>query len=294
MELLEFSVPPMLHYIASGHAEFAVGDRHLRRRNIRVFDLLAVTHGCLYIGEEGRDYEVSAGNVLILRPDVSHYATEGCRSNTGHYWMHFQTTGTWQATNVLPPRSAPESSDVRDDSRNFVASAFPLVLPQYTKLAQPGKFWELLDRINELTPEAHLNSSRLRQQFLFQEVVRHLTVGIEAELSTPASACAEQAAAYLRARFREEITARSLGEALNFHPVYVARCMQKEYGLSPMSYLLRYRIEQSKLLLMQTDYSIARIAEEVGFNQTPYFSSCFLKIEGISPRRYRQRFSQGS
>ncbi|TVX99700.1 helix-turn-helix transcriptional regulator [Cohnella terricola] len=293
MELLEFNVPPMLHYISSGHTEFAVGDRHLSRRNIRVFDLLAVTHGCIYIREEDRHYEVSAGNVLILRPDVSHYATEGCRSKTGHYWLHFQTTGAWQATNAFPPRRAPESSDVWDESRNFFASTSSLVLPQYTKLVQPGKFWELIDRINELTPEAHLNASRLQQQFIFQEVIRHLSVGIESEPLTPASACAEQAAAYLRARFREEITARSLGEALNFHPVYIARCMQKEYGLSPMSYLLRYRIEQSKLLLMQTDYSIARIAEEVGFNQTAYFSSCFQKIEGISPRHYRQRFSQG-
>jgi AraC-like DNA-binding protein len=67
--------------------------------------------------------------------------------------------------------------------------------------------------------------------------------------------------------------------------------MKKEYGQSPMDYLLRYRIEQSKLMLMQTDYSIARIAEEVGFNQAPYFSSCFLKVEGLSPRQYRQRFS---
>jgi len=142
-----------------------------------------------------------------------------------------------------------------------------------------------------LNPEAHLNSSRFKQQILFQELLRQLASGIESQLSTPAAACAEQAAAYLRSRYREEITARSLGDALNFHPVYIARCMHREYGLSPAAYLMRYRIEQSKLLLMQTDFPIARIAEEVGFNQTPYFSSCFLKTEGISPRRYRQRFS---
>ncbi|MNE95133.1 Bifunctional transcriptional activator/DNA repair enzyme AdaA [compost metagenome] len=82
-----------------------------------------------------------------------------------------------------------------------------------------------------------------------------------------------------------------LGDCLNFHPVYIARCMNREYGCSPMEYLLRYRIEQSKLLLMQTSFPISRIAEEVGFNQAPYFSSSFMKLEGISPRQYRQRFS---
>lgn len=119
-----------------------------------------------------------------------------------------------------------------------------------------------------------------------------LSASLESDRSTPSIACAEQAAAYLRSHYREKITAHDLGESLNFHPVYVARCMNKEYGVSPMDYLLHYRIEQSKLLLMQTDFTIARVAEEVGFNQAPYFSSCFLKIEGISPRQYRNRFSE--
>lgn len=67
--------------------------------------------------------------------------------------------------------------------------------------------------------------------------------------------------------------------------------MKKEYGCAPMEYLLHYRIQQSKLLLMQTSYTIARIAEEVGFNQAPYFSSSFIRIEGTTPREFRQRFS---
>lgn len=291
MGLLEFTVPPLLHYIASGLAHFRIGDRHMNRRNIRVFDLLAVRRGCLYIGEENRHYEVAEGSALILRPDAYHYSTDGCGEETEYYWLHFQTTGAWQATDAAPPRRLPESYDLLEESRKFDESAFPLPIPQFAKLTHPGKFREVLDQIVALEPEAHLNSSRFRQQMLFQEAVRQLSAGVESQFATPASACAEQAAAYLRNHYREEVTAERLGDALNFHPVYVARCMRKEYGLSPMAYLLQYRIEQSKLLLMQTDYPISRIAEEVGFNQTPYFSSCFLRTEGLSPRQYRQRFS---
>jgi AraC-like DNA-binding protein len=293
LEWFEFTVPPLLQYIASGHTEFSVGDRHMSRRNIRVFDLLVVTRGCLYIGEEERHYEVAAGNALILRPDCHHYATDGCKEQTDYYWLHFQPGGSWHATDTVPLLQAPIPYDMWTESQKFDTSTFPLVLPQYTKLAQPGKLEEILDRIIALGPEAHLNASRFRQQIWLQEALNLLSASIESQLSTPASACAEQAAAYLRSHYREEITAQALGESLNFHPVYVARCMKREYGQAPMDYLLRYRIEQSKLLLMQTDYSIARIAEEVGFNQAPYFSSCFLKTEGISPRQYRQRFSQG-
>ncbi len=265
----------------------------MSRRNIRVFDLLAVTRGCLYMGEEDRRYEVKAGNALILRPDCYHYSTEACREPTEYYWLHFQTTGHWTVTDNVPTRRMPEPYDDILESQQFDARTFPLGLPQFARVAQPGKLEESLMQIKALGPEGHLSASQLKQQILFQETVRQLSSSIDSGRSTPATACAEQAAAYLRSRYQENITAQALGESLNFHPVYIARCMNKEYGYSPMDYLLRYRIEQSKLLLMQTDYTIARIAEEVGFNQAAYFSSCFLRTEGISPRQYRQRFAQG-
>lgn len=293
MNVLEFTIPPLLSYIAGGYTRFEEGDRHVSRRHIGVFDLLVVTRGCLYIGEEERTYEVSEGCALILRPDCYHYATEDCRETTEYYWIHFQTSGAWTATDAAPPIRVSEPYHGRTESQKFNARSFPFGLPQFDRLSHPGKVEEALEQLISLEPEAHLSSSQFDQQVLFLQALRIFAAGRASGRATPATACAEQAAAYLRSRYREPITAQSLGESLNFHPVYVARCMNKEYGCSPMEYLLRYRIEQSKLMLMQTDYTIARIAEEVGFNQAPYFSSCFLKSEGISPRRYRQRFSQG-
>jgi AraC-like DNA-binding protein len=67
--------------------------------------------------------------------------------------------------------------------------------------------------------------------------------------------------------------------------------MQREFGCSPMEYLMRIRIQHAKLLLVQTEEPIARIAEQVGFRLPSYFSACFQRLEGISPRQYRQRFS---
>ncbi|WP_019005112.1 helix-turn-helix transcriptional regulator [Cohnella laeviribosi] len=292
MNLLEFTVPPMPHYIASGHAVFAPGDRHMSRRHIRVFDLLFVQKGCLYVGEEERRYEVSSGCALILRPDCFHYGTEGCRERTEYYWLHFQATGSWSVADKPSERCCePEGVQAVDP---YDVRPFSIALPQFVKLAQPGKAEELLQQIGHLNPSAHLPLSRLKQQALFQELVHQLAASQKSSRTSPGRECAEQAAAYLRSRYREDITVRELGEKLNFHPVYIARCMQREYGCTPMEYLLRYRIEQAKLLLMQTDWTIARIAEEVGFNQAPYFSSCFSRLEGLSPRRFRQRFHQGT
>ncbi len=291
LELLQFTVPPMLHYIVSGYTVNAPGDRHVSRRNIEVFDLLFVTEGCLYIGEEERQYEVPQGCALILRPDCYHYGAEECRERTGYFWLHFQTTGSWRTTDVMPPAGHPEKLDEAALSQIFTTRTFPLILSPFVKVLHPGKMEETLRQLIQLGPSGHLSTAKFKQQVLFQEAVQLLSASIESRRSSPGTLCAEKAAEFLRAHYKDDITAKELGERLSFHPVYIARCMQQEYGCSPMEYLLRYRIEQSKLLLLQTDYTVARIAEEVGFNQTPYFSSRFAEVEGISPRRYRQRFS---
>lgn len=139
----------------------------------------------------------------------------------------------------------------------------------------------------------HIPSVKWKQQLVFQEVIEHLSASMEADGPSPSILCAEQAASYLREHYRDSITAQELGDSINFHPVYIARCMQKEFGCAPFDYLMRFRIEQAKLLLLQTDLPIARIGEQVGFNHAAYFTSCFAKYESISPRKYRQRFSHG-
>ncbi|UNK18972.1 AraC family transcriptional regulator [Paenibacillus sp. N3/727] len=287
MTILHFTVPPLPEYIISGVYEATEGDRHPNRRNIGVFDLLVVRKGCLYVTEKGRPFDIDAGSFLILRPDTHHFPTQGCTENTIHYWLHFQTSGGWISCEDGSVPKKDESLELQPFSPNY----FTVKVPQFGTLPQPQKAFELLDSLASLVQHGHRIQSLWRQQLLFQELFEQLAAALDTPVSSPSSSCAEQAAAFLREHYREEFKAQTLGESINFHPVYIARCMQKEFGCSPVEYLLRYRIEQAKLLLLQTDQTVSRIAEDVGFNHAAYFTSCFAKQEGLSPRKYRQRFS---
>ncbi|WP_339824644.1 AraC family transcriptional regulator [Paenibacillus sp. FSL R7-0163] len=293
MNILNFTVPPLLYYIVSGFHTFSPGHYHMSRHNTRVFDLLVVKQGCLYMSEGGLPFQVKAGQALLLRPDSHHFSTDSCKESTSYYWLHFQTVGDWNMTEDTTAALEKDNVKIENSlqSDEFDIRPFSLRLPQYTTLLQPSKMEELLSQLNQLVPNSHLSDTPFQQQLLFQEVIQQLFASLSHERPSPSKICAEQAASYLRSHFREHITAQQLGESLSFHPVYIARCMKKEYGCAPMEYLLHYRIQQSKLLLMQTSYTIARIAEEVGFNQAPYFSSSFIRIEGTTPREFRQRFS---
>jgi YesN/AraC family two-component response regulator len=290
MTLLQFTVPPLPHYMISGFATIPQGHKHPSRRNVQVFDLIVVLKGCLYMGEEDRHFAISQDHALILRPNSYHYATLECQEETDYYWVHFQTAGNWTFTDQTIPIKIEELSGA---AKYFTTQTFSIQLPQFTKLLQPNKICEQIQQLTVLNQNTHLNGVRWKQQVLFQEVVEQLSASIETKGPSPSKACAEQAASYLRLHYREAIAAQELGKAVNFHPVYIARCMQKEFGCSPSEYLLHFRIEQAKLLLLQTDLTVARIGEESGFNHAAYFTSCFAKYEGISPRKYRQHFTQG-
>lgn len=294
MTIIHMTIPPLPHYMIGGYTIAPPGRKHPSRRNIEVFDLLVVTRGCLFIGEEERHYEVNSGHVLILRPDAFHYATLACEEQTAYYWVHFQTTGSWSVSDQSVPVPVTDNSSVRTLTTNFYTTqTFIKQLPQFAKLLQPSKMESLIRQLVQLNMNDHIPSVRWKQQLIFQEVIEHLSASMEAEGPSPSALCAEQAASYLREHYRNDVTAQALGESINFHPVYIARCMKKEFGCSPFDYLLRFRIEKAKLLLLQTDLAVARISEEVGFNHAAYFTSCFAKYEGISPRKYRQRFSHG-
>ncbi|CAM4513063.1 YesN/AraC family two-component response regulator [Paenibacillus endophyticus] len=301
MPIIHMTIPPLPHYIIGGYTLAPAGRKHPSRRNIEVFDLLVVTRGCLYIGEEEQHYEVSGGHALILRPDAYHYATRACQEQTSYYWIHFQTTGQWGLSEeaiaeerVVGTKELIEKAKERVLSSSFYTTqTFTKQLPQFTKLLQPSKMESLLNQLVLLNMNDHIPSVKWKQQLAFQEVIEHLSASMETQGPTPSALCAEQAASYLREHYRDNITAQELGESINFHPVYIARCMQKEFGCAPFDYLMRFRIERAKLLLLQTDLAVARIGEEVGFNHAAYFASCFAKYEGISPRKYRQRFSHG-
>jgi AraC-like DNA-binding protein len=103
---------------------------------------------------------------------------------------------------------------------------------------------------------------------------------------------ADQIATFLRRNYKEPFSNEKLRDIFHFHPGHLARCMRKVFGCTPAEYLHRHRLEQGKLLLLQTNWSISRIAEEVGFEQLPYFTRCFRNYEGLTPSQFRQKFSK--
>ncbi len=66
------------------------------------------------------------------------------------------------------------------------------------------------------------------------------------------------------------------------------RSFQKAFGLAPMQYVNRHRIERACTLLQNTSSPIAEIARSTGFDDPLYFSRAFKHTIGRSPKQYRK------
>jgi len=55
-----------------------------------------------------------------------------------------------------------------------------------------------------------------------------------------------------------------------------------------MQYIIRKRLEFARELLQETDLPVAEIAERSGFCDPFYFSRCFSRHYGRSPRKFRE------
>jgi PAS domain S-box-containing protein len=60
------------------------------------------------------------------------------------------------------------------------------------------------------------------------------------------------------------------------------------FGIGPMRYLTRVRLEQAARLLTETQDPIAIIALDCGFYDHSHFSKCFRKAYGQTPRAFRR------
>ena len=94
---------------------------------------------------------------------------------------------------------------------------------------------------------------------------------------------------YIDNHFKENLNLDQLAQLAHLNKYYLAHAFRREFGVSPINYLIFRRIEESRFLLRETDHTLSLIAQILGFSSLSYFSQCFRRVEGISPMEYRRR-----
>lgn len=114
-----------------------------------------------------------------------------------------------------------------------------------------------------------------------------LTAPMEPQVTAGSRHCAA-IKRYIDLHFKEALTLEQLADEAHMNKYYLSHSFKREYGISPINYLISRRIDESMYLLAETDLSVSQIAQLLGFSSLSYFSQVFRKAHGISPMEFRQ------
>ncbi len=98
-----------------------------------------------------------------------------------------------------------------------------------------------------------------------------------------------KAMAFIQSHYTEPISRSEVAAHIGMSERHLTRCFHHEVGLTPISYLNRFRVRQAKYLLDAGCNSITEVAMEVGFSSSGYFTRVFKEEVGIAPREYLRR-----
>lgn len=91
---------------------------------------------------------------------------------------------------------------------------------------------------------------------------------------------------YIQLNFSRELTLPEIAKANGCSVSALSHVFKRYVGVSPVKYLINYRLSMALDLLRRTDRKLDDIALETGFSNAYYFSRLFRKRYNQSPRRY--------
>lgn len=96
--------------------------------------------------------------------------------------------------------------------------------------------------------------------------------------------------AYIHAHFADSISRSELANLVGLSERHLDRSFQLEMGVTPITYLNRFRVRQARNMLENGEHAITEVALNVGFTNSGYFTRVFRDEVGVSPRNYARSF----
>lgn len=93
---------------------------------------------------------------------------------------------------------------------------------------------------------------------------------------------------YIKLHLSEDVSSAQLAEEFKISAYYLSHIFKSETGTTITEYRNELKLTNAKLLLKNSDLSVAQIASEMGFENASYFTEVFSKSEKISPKKYRE------
>lgn len=233
----------------------------------RDYQILYVANGKAHFWFDGVEQVVSAGNMVLYKPDEIQKYVYYLEDHPEVFWIHF--TGN-DVKNILTYHGISLEEHV------FYSGVLPEYKALFRKIIQELQLCRFgyEDYIASLFNDMLLLVSR--QQHEKPEVAGSMQEQIEV------------AAAYFNENYNTKISIDAYAESLHVSTNWFIHNFRQYMGMSPAQYVLSLRMVNAQSLLEHTNYNVKKISEIVGYDNPLYFSRVFKKEIGQSPAQYRK------
>lgn len=256
---------------------FAASDSFIHTDRVPDFCVLIyVIDGCIYVTEGDTDYEVNAGELLILKNGVHHFGKKKIQKGTKWIFLHFRISADCNASPFYPDASPLGAYDATAESiltlpkfLDSVSARFEKELKTFIEYAQSDdayKKWFINQRL-----------------FLLLSSLAISTQGFSNNLTLSDRICR-----YLSDNIGVPFNSENIEKRFYLSYKYMAHLFKKEKGVTMQQYHNSVRMDEACRLLCSTLMSIGEIADKLGFSDVLYFSRCFRNYTGKSPSAYRK------
>jgi AraC-like DNA-binding protein len=236
-----------ISYQIAAFRYFAEKEQHIERFS-KSNVLLLVFDGVLRFSENGKQYEVRAGEYHIQ--EINSYQNGELVSDSPKYlYVHFLCT--WADTGrILPRRGRFNYVALRPAMEALHRGRYQ----NFTLAEQTSKFLEILAALYHTENQITL---------------------------------ADRVASFLSANYRQNLTLEQIADTFSFSKNHIINTFRQTFGMTPFAYLNRLRIDLAAQLLEVTSQSAESICFECGFHNYAYFYKQFFRVHGMSPRQWR-------
>lgn len=98
---------------------------------------------------------------------------------------------------------------------------------------------------------------------------------------------ADEVLEVIERRFADRLSLASVAAELSRSPASIARTAREVTGRSVVELIAERRMQEARVLLVESDLSVAEIASRVGYRSLGYFHRAFRKSTETTPQRWR-------
>jgi AraC-like DNA-binding protein len=234
----------------------------ISRKKSELYGIELIVAGNLHFVQNGKEYVVEPGNIIIKKRGGNHYYEPG-------------------------PAGFVRKRFIRLDGPIIETITGELDIDEIDVccLSHPHKFASLQKRAIMLIkeqPEGYV----MKLSCLALEVLLFIAQDVTGTRYPPAL---DASIDYLRRNLHRKIAISELSRVVGISDTQLFRLFKKYLKVSPLAYLNNMKIKRAGELLRHTLIPLKEIAFNLGYEEPAYFTNQFRKAMGMSPREYRKK-----